>query len=477
MVMKHIMLFALMAGSALSLAAQQLTQDRRTVDYGIRDSVDNTGNLYISYWGQLPSVLTFVNSGGSVTVCSSSGDVITIYGGDGSVTVTIPIEERKTTHIYEYDSSLKEQKTLQFQNEFDQLGAFTKDDEGNYYFFYAENTADKNKENMAVVKYGREGEKIKTYMLNSFALNSFDGVKIPFEAGTCRLEISGSMLAVYFGRKMFGGHQAAYGFVLDKNTFERIDKGYAYYYRDGTYPKDNNLLPFTGHSFNQFVLPIDNGFVFADHGDAYPRAFTFGKFQNGSETKRKNAFVFPGARGLNATYAEMGGLAKTPAGYIFAGAYGNGINAPRNLFVLTIDEELNKCSAPIYLTKYTKENGHAGHPKIAALDEGRFLLLWEVFRFSTQSANTIGSGTTGYLSTWMLVIDENGKALSEPRELKGIRLNMNDTLRYNPHNGKVYWAINDSSTSITVYALEIGNDHQSLFPGLPALSLYGNNEE
>jgi hypothetical protein len=57
----------------------------------------------------------------------------------------------------------------------------------------------------------------------------------------------------------------------------------------------------------------------------------------------------------------------------------------------------------------------------------------------------------------MLIIDEKGKALSEPQELKGIRLNMNDTLRYNPHNGKVYWAINDSSNSITVYELEVSN--------------------
>jgi hypothetical protein len=125
------------------------------------------------------------------------------------------------------------------------------------------------------------------------------------------------------------------------------------------------------------------------------------------------------------------------------------------LFVLTFDEGMNRCSAPIYLTKYTRENGHAGHPKIAALGEGRYLLLWEVFEFSTQSANTVGWGRTGYLSTYMLVIDEEGKAFSQPQELKGVRLNMNDTLRYNPHNKKVYWAVNDSSISITLYALEL----------------------
>ena len=67
---------------------------------------------------------------------------------------------------------------------------------------------------------------------------------------------------------------------------------------------------------------------------------------------------------------------------------------------------------------------------------------------------TRARGVTGYLSTFALVINENGEAVSEVMELAGIRLNMNDTLRFNPHNGKVYWAINATDNSITVYALE-----------------------
>lgn len=66
--------------------------------------------------------------------------------------------------------------------------------------------------------------------------------------------------------------------------------------------------------------------------------------------------------------------------------------------------------------------------------------------------------TVLFLPTTMLLIDEKGVALLQPGELKGIRLNMNDALRYNSHNGKVYWAINDSVTSITVYALGIDKE-------------------
>jgi hypothetical protein len=406
---------------------------RREVEYAVRDSVDTVGNKYIHYPGQHPAVLTFVNGDGSVTVCSSD-------------------EAAKITYAYEYSMNLEEQRTLRFENELGQLGAFTKDAEGNYYFFYGSRAGGQNVENMAMVKYDRAGEKLKTFKLRAKPPNSFDGIRIPFDAGTCRLELSGSMLAVYFAREMFSGHQASYGFVLDKDSFERVDKGAATNDKMG----GNTEMPYVSHSFNQFILPIENGFVFADHGDAYPRSFTFAKFRNGSDTKRLPAFKFPGGTGQNATYAEMGGLAKTPTGYIFTGVYGRDRNNPRNLFILAFDENLSACTAPKYLTAYTKDKGHAGHPKITALDSGRYLLLWEVYRFSTQAANSIVRDRSGYLSTCMLVIDENGEALSDVREIKDARLNMNDTLRYNSRNGKVYWAINDSRASITIYALDVG---------------------
>jgi hypothetical protein len=402
------------------------------VEYSIRDSVDNIGNKYISYRSQLPSVLTFVNGDASVTVCTSD-------------------EAAKITYVYEYSAGLEERKTLHFQNELGQLGAFTKDNEGNYYFFYGSRTASRTVENMAMVKRDSEGEKTTVFKLSAHTPNSMDGIRVPFDAGTCRLELSGSMLAVYFAREMFSGHQASYGFVLDKDTFERIDRGAA---TNDSRTGGNTQIPYASHSFNQFIVPFDEGFIFADHGDAYPRCFTFAKFQTGSSTRRVHAFKFPGQTGQNATYAEMGGLAKTQAGYIFAGAYGRTANNPRNLFILTFDADLSACTAPVYLTGYSKEEGHAGHPKITALDDGRYLLLWERYAFSTQPANRIGQGTTGYLSTYMLIIDEEGKALSDIQELPGVRLNMNDVLRYNRQNGKVYWSINQGGTSVTLYALD-----------------------
>jgi hypothetical protein len=373
--------------------------------------------------------------------------------GDGSVTVCSSDEYSKTTYIYEYSMNLELQKTLNIPNELDQLGAFTKDTDGNYYFFYGAETTNQNSENMAMIKCDKNGTKIKSFKLKAKSNGrvDMDGIKIPFDAGTCRLELSGSMLAVYFAREMFSGHQASFGFVLDKDTFTRIDIGAV------TNPNNGKSLemPYVSHSFNQFILPVEGGFVFADHGDAYPRCFSFSHFQTDGGLIRLQAFRFSGQVGQNATYAEMGGLAKTTRGYIFSGTYGQEINRARNVFILTFDANLSRSSAPVYITSYTNENGHAGHPKIVALDTGRYLLLWETFRFSTQAANLIGQDTTGYQSTFMVIIDETGRALSEFQELRGVRLNMNDVLRYNSDNGKVYWAINNSRSSITVYALDI----------------------
>jgi len=458
---KSIIVLMLSAIICVAVFAQQISETSLKIDYKIRDSADYIGNRYINAWSLHPHVLTFINNDGSVTVCASNTSTTNFVHDQKKIINS----EGAKTYIYEFDINLKEQNILTIPNEIGDLGAFTKDNDGNYYFFFTRDESDKNTENMAMVKYDRECNKIKTYKLNAYAKNSFDGIKGPFYSGTCRLELSrgepspsglggssGSMLAVYFARLMFGGHQASYGFILDKDTFERIDRGQIG--NDRMYLFGNNIMPYVSHSFNQFILPIENGFVFADQGDGYPRCFTFAKFQNGETTKNLKAFTFPGSIGENATYSEMGGLAKTSKGYIFAGAYGRERNNPRNLFVLTFDEDLKACSSLIYLTKYTSKEGHAGHPKIVSTNNGQYVLLWELFKFSTESANNIGMYTSDYISTYMLIIDEQGKAVSEPKELKGIRLSMNDTLRYNPHNGKVYWAINEGDSAIKIYALE-----------------------
>jgi hypothetical protein len=144
-------------------------------------------------------------------------------------------------------------------------------------------------------------------------------------------------------------------------------------------------------------------------------------------------------------------LAKTSGGYIFAGTYEKNTitsnerhNDSRNLFVLTIDEDFTSCSKPIWITAYAdKNNENAANPKIASLEDGRCLLMWEYMT------------SYDYKTTFMRIIDETGNPLGDMVELPNIRLNRNDVLRYNRHNGKVYWAVNGNEKSIIVYALEV----------------------
>jgi len=400
-------------------------------DYNIGNAADFAGSVYLSKWFSANAVSTFVNEDGAVTVC-------------------VLDEDAKAAHIYEFSITLEPQRKWSVPYEFDMFGAFTKDSEGNYYFFFAKEArawdnniyasdADNEPESMAMVKYDRSGGKVKTYKRKP-KVGSDDGVRLPFRAG-CRLEVSGSMIAVHFARAMFfiengTAHQASYNFVLNKDTFEEVSSSVSY----------------SGHSFNQFIFPINNGFVFVDHADAIPaRAFNFAGYADNKVVKL-SAFRFAGKAGNNTTNAQMGGLAKTSGGYIFCGSYGGEIKDKRNLLILTFDDAMKAISNPLYLTTYTERDGRSvGHPKIADIGSGQYLLLWELYEMPPSTAGS------KYLTTKMQIIDEAGKPLSPVKDLQGLRLNMGDVLRYNRKNGRVYWAINDPNTafsSLVVYALE-----------------------
>jgi hypothetical protein len=84
---------------------------------------------------------------------------LTYIGNDGSITICSPDSSRTTrnVYIYEYTKDMVLQKTTRIQNLFTLFGAFTKDSEGNYYVFSAENANNEESINMALVKYDSNG--------------------------------------------------------------------------------------------------------------------------------------------------------------------------------------------------------------------------------------------------------------------------------------------------------------------------------
>jgi len=392
----------------------------------------NTKNNYLTGWNvSVPGVQTVVDGSGNICVLDAENAV-----------------------IYEYSPEFELLRTIAIKKEFAEIGAFAKDKNGNYYVFHAKSVAEGafDEQNMALVKYSPQGDKSDEYRLAAQTTDErwapgYSGVKVPFANGTCRMEISGNMIAVYFGRTQFRGkdgvnHQASYGFILDIDNFQRLSG-------------ENSLrMPSAGHSWNQFVLPVPGGFVFADHGDHGPRCFAFERVGSGQNSQNKS-FGFKG--GMNAassvsyqhTFAEMGGLSKTGSGYIFLGAYEkNSVlqsahNDSRNLFVLTMPENLSSVSDPIWLTDYTnKETENAAAPKIVNIGNGKHLVLWEKYNTVTRKS-----------SVYMAIIDDGGNMAEPPKELPGIYLNGYDALRYSPKTGLVYWAIGDGD-GIVLYSLD-----------------------
>jgi len=384
-------------------------------NYNVINSVDN-GREYLTYAGNNlnPVFATLVNSDGSVSVCS-------------------PVKDSKDVYVYEYTNNLVFVSAMKFKMEFDMFGAFTKDDEGNYYFFSGKQVKEEGErhvENMALIKYNKQGKKLNTYRL----IAGSDGLGIinPFRSGSCRMEISGNMLCVYFG-KAGGGHQSTFGFIVNKNTIQPMDI----------------KIPYSSHSFNQFILPVDGGFVIVNKGDYHPeRAFTFSLVGNRT-ILNKWGFKFPGSindTGYNYVFSQLGGLAKTSGGYIFAGTYEKTASASnlahtdsRNVFVLTFDNELNNFSEPIWITNYNdRVNENAVSPKITALNGGRYLIMWEL----------LGIDRAAY----MAIVDEMGNTLVPVTKVSDIYLNVSDALRYCEENGNVYWAVNYGTREINIYA-------------------------
>jgi len=406
--------------------------------YAISDQISNSAPSGDRY-GSLSNVLTVVNPNGTVTVCGTPQSA-----SDANI------------YIHEFNRSGVCTKTLMIARELSYFACFTKDSSGNYYVFYAKDIleeTEKSVKNMAIVKYNTNGTKTGTLLLNGDlagdSSDSYLGVKKPINASGCRMEISGTTLMLYFGREMYKhtdnlNHQASYAIYVNTADMKKSTV--------------HTSLPYASHSFDQFILPVSNGFVTVDRGDAYPRGFMVSLVPKSSSVTSKSPFLFKdttGSLSYNYTFSGLGGIDETASGYLLCGTYEDGgvtasmLGNCRKIFVQTYSSNLQTAGTPIYLTNYTNPaTEHATSVRMIKAGTGRHVILWEL-----REAN----GT--YRGSYMMIVNDSGGVVKAATSLGNIRLNANDVLRYNATTGRIYWSVGLGS-NIAVYELDPTADVQ-----------------
>lgn len=147
--------------------------------------------------------------------------------------MTAPFTGKPLT-IHEFTADGAFLRTLTINRHFELVGAFARDEVGQYYILYGKQVAEHahTEHNIAVVKYDATGKQIALFSTPAQTTGEkwskeYSGVKIPFDAGTAKMELSGNKIGVYFAREMFvatdgKNHQASYGFILDKHSLNRL---------------------------------------------------------------------------------------------------------------------------------------------------------------------------------------------------------------------------------------------------------------
>ncbi|MDR0875610.1 MAG: fibronectin type III domain-containing protein [Clostridiales Family XIII bacterium] len=292
--------------------------------------------------------------------------------------------------------------------EFPIFGGFYAGPDG---YFYVLSGRDNLKETdslkvVSVRKYDANWNLIRTGYVEGGASQSFKGIYQPFAAGSPSMVLSGSTLIVHMSRTMYihsDGlhHQSNLTFEVDTKTMQTK-----------TFDQANIFPPYSSHSFNQFVTMSGNDLVFADHGDAFPRAVKLSVIKNyatgGKVLNSYNIFKFNGAVGNNYTGAEVTGLEagngmaltigrSVPHSNAVKGVKGE--NGIKNVYAISTNLSTGKSTFKWITTYSPSGTTEASEPRIVKLNEKQFVILFNTVK---------GDGT---VQLQYRLLNETGKVL------------------------------------------------------------------
>ena len=285
-----------------------------------------------------------------------------------------------------YDKDYNITDTKMIQQELPIFGGFYATDSNYYVVTGQKNTEENNNvEVYRITKYDKQWNRINTASLKGANTTT------PFDAGSCRMDMSGKYLLIRTCHEMYKYtdgkiHQANVTIQIDTDTMNVTD----------SHTKISNINEgYVSHSFNQFIKVEDGHIISVDHGDANPRSIILLKYQTDmSEGKfTPNYYQTPCIQvpvlefkylkdkdHKNPTGASVGGFEISDDHYLVAG---NNVKLDenfdsyntRNIFVAAVDKSTSEVKTT-YLTNYNEGEETTTTPQLVKISETRFMVLW-----------------------------------------------------------------------------------------------------
>lgn len=285
-----------------------------------------------------------------------------------------------------YDKDYNITDTKMIQQELPIFGGFYATDSNYYVVTGQKNTEENNNvEVYRITKYDKQWNRINTASLKGANTTT------PFDAGSCRMDMSGKYLLIRTCHEMYKYtdgkiHQANVTIQIDTDTMNVTD----------SHTKISNINEgYVSHSFNQFIKVEDGHIISVDHGDANPRSIILLKYQTDiSEGKfTPDYYQTPCIQvpvlefkylkdkdHKNPTGASVGGFEISDDHYLVAG---NNVKLDknfdsyntRNIFVAAVDKSTSEAKTT-YLTNYNEGEETTTTPQLVKISETRFMVLW-----------------------------------------------------------------------------------------------------
>ena len=367
-----------------------------------------------------------------------------LYEEDGNL---VRIENREKDEnnkksrviIERYDKNGKKIFEKNFEYKEDRFGGFYRGEEYNYLFFgnYNGKKNDK-KEVIRIIKYDRK--------FNELGKLSVKGActLYPFYGGSLRCAEIGDTVLVHTARKNYNGHQTSLTIAFNEDTMLLLNADDL-----GAFQRNH-----VSGSNNQFVMADGNEFITVDHGDEYPRSILVSWLRTeamepepgspapggGFYVTDRNLFSASRKKGLLNIPGEGGsgtglsiGSAINLKNKVLVGI--NRIDYskseylsvdPRDIVLYSLDKNTLKVIEKKY-TNYAKSKDITySAPKMVKLDEARVMLIWNKINKTSEKS-----------VLQYLIVDENGKKLSEIKTVKGMIIATETPIIY---NNKVVWS-------------------------------------